>query len=237
MASNLVSGKISWFGGPNDPTTGPTTASGAPVSNPGIAVYNRATLGGWWLMKLPNGLLSVIQQTDIGPAPSTGRTFDFTYGTLPALGYSQNNFPTGATVSGVYLGKTNAEIGSTLQSAVNDLGGNLPNIAGWLNTVFTKNGPKFGVSTATGSHIGPIDTGALDTGNQPVQTSGPSNVVTSVGGSLGQIASLVTSTSFWLRIGEGIAAILLIYLGLHALTGQSSTAGQQVKHVTRIIPV
>jgi hypothetical protein len=64
-----------------------------------------------------------------------------------------------------------------------------------------------------------------------------SNTAQSVGQSVGQIASLITSTSFWLRIGEGLAAVLLIYLGLHALTGQSSSPGQQVKHVTRIIPV
>jgi hypothetical protein len=59
----------------------------------------------------------------------------------------------------------------------------------------------------------------------------------SVADAVGAIASLVTSTDFWLRLGEGIAAMALLYLGLHALVGQSSTPGQQVKHVTRIIPI
>ena len=38
-----------------------------------------------------------------------------------------------------------------------------------------------------------------------------------------------------------VAALILglaaLYLGLHALTGQSSSAGDQVKHVTRIVPL
>jgi hypothetical protein len=59
----------------------------------------------------------------------------------------------------------------------------------------------------------------------------------SVAQAVSKIADLVSSTSFWLRLGEGIAAVLLIYLGLHALTGQSSSAGQQVKHVTRVMPI
>ena len=103
---SLITGKISWFGGPQDKTTGPTTASGAPTSTPGIAVYNQSTLGGYWLLRMPNGHGVVVKQTDIGPAPSTGRTFDFTYSLLPLLGYNTSNFPTNQSVRGVYLGKT-----------------------------------------------------------------------------------------------------------------------------------
>lgn len=44
--------------------------------------------------------------------------------------------------------------------------------------------------------------------------------------------------SFIVRAGEAIAAVLLLYLGLHALTGQSSSLGAQASHVkTRFIPV
>lgn len=173
------SGTISWFGGPQDKTTGPTTASGAPVTQPGIAVYNRATLGGWWLLKLPNGKLTMIQQTDIGPAPSSGRKFDFTYSALPALGYSTSNFPTNANVSGVYLGKSSTDIERSLAGgAASDLGANVPNIAGWLKLVSSK--PQFGVTPAGGSSIGPFDTGALDTGNKAVQPGGPSTLGNSI---------------------------------------------------------
>lgn len=44
--------------------------------------------------------------------------------------------------------------------------------------------------------------------------------------------------SFVVRAGEAIAAVLLLYLGLHALTGQSSSVGAQAQHVkTRFIPI
>lgn len=100
-----LTGKISWFGGPNDAMSGPTTASGAPVSQPGISTYNKGTLGGYWRVKLPNGKTAVLKQTDIGPAPWTGKKFDFTSSSLKGLGYSEKNFPTGATITGEYLGK------------------------------------------------------------------------------------------------------------------------------------
>lgn len=61
--------------------------------------------------------------------------------------------------------------------------------------------------------------------------------VGSVTKGIGNIADLLTSAEFWLRVGEAIAGILLVYLGLHALTGQSDSVGGQVQHVTRIIPL
>jgi hypothetical protein len=99
-------GKISWFGGPRDAMSGPTTASGAPVTAPGVAAYSRTTLGGFWLFELPNGRRAVIQQTDIGPAPWTGRTWDFTSSSLAALGYTEATFPTDAIAHGRYLGRS-----------------------------------------------------------------------------------------------------------------------------------
>src|SRR6185437_3785017 len=105
LAQVTLRGKISWFGGPNDSSSGPTTASGAPVTTPRIAVYNRSTLGGYWRVTAPNGRTRIIQQTDIGPAPWTGRVIDFTYSSLRLFGYSEADFPTNAVASAVYLGK------------------------------------------------------------------------------------------------------------------------------------
>ncbi len=99
-----ISGAMSWFGGPDDPTSGPTTASGKPVTDPGIAVYNTATLTGYWRVHFPNGRTAVLQQTDIGPAPWTGRVLDVLYSALPYLGYSEQDFPTGAQITATYLG-------------------------------------------------------------------------------------------------------------------------------------
>lgn len=128
--SGLVSGLIarwggsSWFGGPNDSTTGSTTASGAPITTPGIAVYDQSTLGGWWLLKAPNGDIGLVKQTDIGPAPWTGRAFDYTYSLLPLFGYSQKSFPTNSQSYGIYVGKSidGANFGTKLDTAMKSLG-------------------------------------------------------------------------------------------------------------------
>lgn len=98
-------GKVSWFGGPNDSMSGPTTASGLPVTQPGIAIYNSETLRGYWVVRFPNGRTAVLQQTDFGPAPWTGRVVDVLSSALPALGYTEGNFPTDAQVVARYLGK------------------------------------------------------------------------------------------------------------------------------------
>lgn len=97
---------MSWFGGPDDPTSGPTTASGRPVTDPGIAVYNTATLNGYWRVHFPNGRTAVLQQTDIGPAPWTGRVLDVLYSALPYPGYAEPDFPTGAPITATYLGSS-----------------------------------------------------------------------------------------------------------------------------------
>lgn len=104
-----ITGAVSWFGGPDDRTTGPTTADGKPVSDPGIAVYNTATLNGYWRVHFPNGKTAVLQQTDIGPAPWTGRVLDVLYSALPYIGYSEQDFPTGAQITATYLG-TSAQL-------------------------------------------------------------------------------------------------------------------------------
>jgi hypothetical protein len=101
-----ITGKVSWFGGPNDPSSGPTTASGSPIAAGGIAVYNHSTLGGYWRLSFPNGRTVIEKQTDIGPAPWTGRAFDVAYSSLAGAGYSESDFPTNATVKAVYLGKS-----------------------------------------------------------------------------------------------------------------------------------
>ena len=101
-----VDGKVSWFGGPNDPSDSGHTASGGTTATPGIAVYDRATLGGYWRVTAPNGRTKIVRQTDIGPAPWTGRKIDFTYSALGMFGYSEKNFPTDAIGHAVYLGKT-----------------------------------------------------------------------------------------------------------------------------------
>lgn len=60
----------------------------------------------------------------------------------------------------------------------------------------------------------------------------------SVASGVGNIATLLTSSEFWIRLGEGLFGVMLLYLGLHALTGNSNSVGDQAKHVRRVfIPV
>jgi hypothetical protein len=104
-AGQAVNGKVSWFGGPHDAETGNSkTASGASTSEPGIAIYNRATLGGYWKVTANNGKTAVLKQTDLGPAPFTGRAIDVTYSALGKFGYNEGNFPTDSQFKAVYLG-------------------------------------------------------------------------------------------------------------------------------------
>jgi cell wall-associated NlpC family hydrolase len=100
-----LTGKVSWFGGPHDAETGSNrTATGTPSGAPGIAVYNRATLGGYWRVTAPNGKSAILKQTDLGPAPFTGRAVDVSSGALGRLGYSEANFPTDSQVKATFLG-------------------------------------------------------------------------------------------------------------------------------------
>lgn len=102
---HTVSGKVSWFGGPRDSTDSGHTASGGTTATPGIAVYNRATLGGYWrVTDQKTGRSVVLKQTDLGPAPFTGRKIDVTYSALNRFGYNENNFPTDSDFSATYLG-------------------------------------------------------------------------------------------------------------------------------------
>jgi murein DD-endopeptidase MepM/ murein hydrolase activator NlpD len=47
-----------------------------------------------------------LKQTDLGPAPFTGRKIDVTYSALGKLGYNEANFPTDSQFKATYLGHT-----------------------------------------------------------------------------------------------------------------------------------
>lgn len=100
-----LAGKVSWFGGPADSTDSGHTANGETTKTPGIAVYNHGTLGGYWRVKAPNGKTAVLKQTDIGPAPWTGRKIDVTYSALNKFGFNEHDFPTDSHFEAEYLGR------------------------------------------------------------------------------------------------------------------------------------
>ena len=104
--SKVQVAKWSWYGGPRDNADNDRPAlQGATNKVPGIARYNRSTLGHWFRVTGPNGKSIIVQQTDIGPAPWTGKGVDVNYTAVKALGYTEGNFPTGARARVEYLGK------------------------------------------------------------------------------------------------------------------------------------
>lgn len=112
-----LNGKGSWFGGPRDSSDSGHTALGGTTKEPGIAVYNHGTLGGFWRVTAPNGKTVVVKQTDIGPAPWTGRKIDVTYSALGKFGYGEHNFPTDSEFKAQYLGKNAPKGGEVLTTA------------------------------------------------------------------------------------------------------------------------
>jgi len=71
-----------------------SNALGVPDSAQGVSFYNRDTLGKWFDVRAPNGVISIEQQTDIGPAPHTGRTIDISAAAAERFGYAPDDFPT-----------------------------------------------------------------------------------------------------------------------------------------------
>lgn len=98
------SGTMTWFGGPDDPNAGGPPASGLGYRSDGMAFYNSGSLGGRWLLQFPWGQTLSMTQIDLGPAPSTGNTFDMAYSALPSTPYSEQTWPN-PTVTGTYEGQ------------------------------------------------------------------------------------------------------------------------------------
>ncbi len=98
-----ISGRMTWFGGPNDPSAQGAPASGLGWLGNGMAYYNTGSLGGHWLMRFPWGQTLSMTQIDLGPAPWTGNAFDMAYSALPNTPYSEQTWPN-PTVTGTYEG-------------------------------------------------------------------------------------------------------------------------------------
>lgn len=63
-------------------------------------------------------------------------------------------------------------------------------------------------------------TGAFNSATSAV--SGAASTIGDIGSAVGSIASLLTSTAFWLRLGEAIAGIILVAMGLRTLSGNTT---------------
>ena len=84
-------GKFKWVDEGDAPGS---AALGVPDDAQGVSFFDKATLGKWFFVTAPNGVRSLEQQTDIGPAPATGRLIDISAAAAERFGYSPANFPT-----------------------------------------------------------------------------------------------------------------------------------------------
>lgn len=100
---STFTGRMTWFGGPNDPSAQGAPASGLGYLPNGMAYYNEGSLGNHWLIHFPWGQTLPMTQIDVGPAPWTGNQFDLAYSALPNTPYNESNWPN-PVVTGTYEG-------------------------------------------------------------------------------------------------------------------------------------
>lgn len=96
-------GRMTWFGGPDDPSAQGEPASGLGWLSNGMAYYDEGSLGGRWLIHFPWGQTLAMTQIDVGPAPWTGNPFDMAYSALPNTPYNESDWPN-PVVTGTYEG-------------------------------------------------------------------------------------------------------------------------------------
>jgi hypothetical protein len=141
----------------------------------------------------------------------------------------QYNYPLTNNVDNVTFGQQADAAAHYLSDLFHGHGGN------WDAALHAYSGGGYGESQVQSKAGGKI-AGSDVNPNSPVgAAAGAVGAVGDVATSVGNIATLLTSTEFWLRLGEAIAGIILIYLGLRALTGQEGSAGQQAQHIKRVI--
>ena len=110
----MPSTKTSWYGSygafHDAQDNNRPALSGASNNEPGIAVLNRSTLGGYYRLRIKDAKgrerFMTVRQTDIGPAGWTGKKVDINARLASDLGYSPRDFPSNTQVIGYsYLGK------------------------------------------------------------------------------------------------------------------------------------
>ncbi len=98
-----ITGRMTWFGGPHDPSAQGAPASGLGWRSDGMSFYNYGSLGHQWQIHFPWGQVLNMTQIDIGPAPWTGNPFDIAFSAIPNTPYSSANWPN-PIVTGTYQG-------------------------------------------------------------------------------------------------------------------------------------
>ncbi len=112
------------------------------MTTPGIALYDKSTLGKWFVVWGPGGDRSyVLPQVDVGPAPWTGKTIDINAPAAAQMGYTPQTFPTGAEFR--YRAATQDEITAGKADAVAP--GETPAQRAWANPFDEPSDPSPGL--------------------------------------------------------------------------------------------
>jgi LysM repeat protein len=98
-----IVGRMTWFGGPHDPSAQGIPASGLGWRTDGMSYYNNGSLGHHWVIHFPWGQTLPMTQIDLGPAPWTGNPFDIAFSALPNTPFSWRTWPN-PVVTGTYQG-------------------------------------------------------------------------------------------------------------------------------------
>jgi hypothetical protein len=100
-----------------------------------------------------------------------------------------------------------------------------------------------GGATGLGSVVTGIPSGISSfnsaLGNTPEDIANTYSAATSWEQSLGNFFQVLSSKNLWIRIGEGVAAVIILYVGLKALTtpqGQAVNATAPIKKAASWIP-
>jgi len=98
-----IVGRMTWFGGPLDPSAQGVPASGLGWRTDGMSFDNYGSMGHRWLIRFPWGQTLNMTQIDVGPAPWTGNPFDLAFSALPNTPYDSHDWPN-PIVTGIYQG-------------------------------------------------------------------------------------------------------------------------------------
>lgn len=201
---------------------------------------------GWYVVKTTTGKIGIVLhhalgQIHLGPASNgtTSYAIQITPNTslsMPALlsqfgPHIQNAFQAnGATAKQAESLMVQADTAAGKDQS-HPIGGIFGFLTGLVGAT-----PTTGGQNTTQLLIGPSGSPTASSGTHPVSTT-PSGDAQSVGSQAPSLPGLGSIGTWALRIGEALLGAVLLILGLHALTGNSASAGQQVKVVRRYVPV
>lgn len=192
--------------------------------------------------KIPLGVLVGVYGIETGWGSNVATSsagaqgaFEFIPGTAHSYNYPLTNnvdaatFQAQADAAAHYLSDLSHQHGGNWDAALKAYSGGgygLDQVKAKSSTQFT----DIGLATSLNNLVGvngweqfPGVKNAVDAVSSAANTAGD------VGSAVGSIASLLTSAQFWIRLGEAIAGVILIAMGLRSLTGSTTTPVTVVK--------